>query len=335
MNGPAIALVLAGLFATARGEESKAPTLSHEEPKVRATLQEAREKDLDPQITRLLDILRNGRDRRARLEAMRKLEGAVAKASTLDQGRIVAAFSWAIGSAEKDIQRQAILSSARVAENATERIEMENSWTGADLYTHPAYLVPERLSVGLAQWLRSHPGSAAPEADLRSEVLLAFARTGSRVRTPGGFQTDDVDVFLQTALEDIRLGVQTPGDTRKERAMVALDHYLTGSLASRVIPGAGGFLRRYKPAALDELARSLLEIAGAPVRNDFAPRAPASQTPDPDYNFRYKLIHTLIYLLNASDTADRRFALRSLLDRMYQDETHPDLKRLMKAHGLP
>lgn len=327
-------LAVALLARAALGAEPAAPTLSQTDSGIKESLAEAKKKSLDPEISRLLAQVRDiSAAVKVRIDAMRKLEAMIAAAGPLDQGSIADALVQQARSPVPEIRQTAILLAGQAAEDATQKVEEENAWTRSETPNEPAYRVPDLIAQGLAAEIRSNsPASHAADGGVRSDLLIAYSRAGARVRSGAGLMGRDVDDFLKAVADDIRTGVAVEGDPAKGRAAYALDHFLTSYAPQghRLIPGAGPQLARNRPEVLRRIVDDLWQIAGAPSGNSLAPRRnpnSTNQPADPDHNFRFNIVHALLYLRSA--TGDRRIDL--LLTRMQEDELHPALKQMIRA----
>ena len=194
-----------------------APGLS--DAAIRGAIHEARRKDIDPEISKLIDTMRDGGERRARIEAAQALAERYSAQSSIDRERIVDALLFATSDNDRAFRHYPIVALGRVAEEADET-------------------VATRIAQDLGQRIYDQRvRTPFEEAGERVDLLGAYARTGGRARALIG---QHVDQFLSAVIDEAR---DSGNDREKALALRALNIYMGRSVSTLYFDKRDAFAR--------------------------------------------------------------------------------------------
>lgn len=256
---------------------------------VRLAVQESRDTGFDREVTRLIAVLRDNRDRAARIEALHSLENRFPGDTFIDQYRIVDAILNTMDDMDKGFRSFPILAAGRIAESADEG-------------------VAGRIAAALGQKIEETRLRTPFDGDGDREALFtAYSKTGGRVRTLSGRHAEQ---FIDGVLQELRERAMMTGDRGKTGAMSALNRYLGYAAYS---------LWSQRREVFDRMTQELVAAPQPqPTESELQYRA----------EYAKALVRLTARGETGPLMSDPslRMKFKDRLERMYQDEVNPALK---------
>ena len=222
-------------------------SIAHDDLAIRAAIHESKRKDIDPQTSRLIDRMRDGKERRERIEATQQLAESYSAQSAIDRERIVDALLFAASDNDRAFRHYPIVALGQVAEQAEPFAA-----------TRIAQELGQRIYEGRVR-------SPFDEAGERVDLMGAYARTAGRAQV---FSGQHVQQFLDAVIQE----AQESDSRGKALSLRALNIFLSrgaatlwtdkrdafASIAAQLIPLPLGADRERDLDARSEYARTLV-----------------------------------------------------------------------------